>query len=249
MTVSEISIKKDRNEYARIWYSANKERICAKQRLKIKTREQKNNHNKASRKYYNNNKEKHHLLTKRYKDKLRSLKPPKQLKIKLIPVKKEKIKLTLNQIKEKERLRYYKRKSTIQKHNLENKIIINEKYRIHIAKRRKNDPLFKLRCNIRGLILISIKRYGFKKRSKTSDIIGCDWDTLKKHIEIQFETWMNWDNRGKYNGELKYGWDIDHIIPVSSAKTEEEMISLNHYTNLQPLDSYVNRHIKRNKVA
>jgi len=52
---------------------------------------------------------------------------------------------------------------------------------------------------------------------------------------------MSWDNQGKY-------WDIDHIIPVSSAKTEEEIIKLNHYTNLQPLESYYNRHIKRAKL-
>ena len=28
---------------------------------------------------------------------------------------------------------------------------------------------------------------------------------------------------------------IDHIIPLSSAKTEEEVYRLCHYTNLQPL--------------
>ena len=58
---------------------------------------------------------------------------------------------------------------------------------------------------------------------------------------------MTWDNYGKYNGELNYGWDIDHKIPISSAKSEEEIILLNHYTNLQPLCSKINRHIKTNK--
>jgi hypothetical protein len=56
---------------------------------------------------------------------------------------------------------------------------------------------------------------------------------------------MNWDNYGKYNGELDYGWDIDHIIPLSSATTEEELLKLNHFNNLQPLCSYTNRVIKR----
>ena len=59
---------------------------------------------------------------------------------------------------------------------------------------------------------------------------------------------MNWNNRGLYNGELNYGWDIDHIIPLSSAKTEEEMILLNHYSNLQPLCSKINRDIKRDNI-
>ena len=38
---------------------------------------------------------------------------------------------------------------------------------------------------------------------------------------------MSWENQGK--------WHIDHITPLSSAKTEEEVYRLCHYTNLQPL--------------
>ena len=57
---------------------------------------------------------------------------------------------------------------------------------------------------------------------------------------------MNWNNYGIYNGEFNYGWDLNHIIPISSAKSEEEIIKLNHYTNLQPLCSKTNRDIKRN---
>ena len=59
---------------------------------------------------------------------------------------------------------------------------------------------------------------------------------------------MSWNNHGKYNKELNYGWDIDHIIPVSSATSEEQLIKLNHYSNLQPLCSKINRDIKKNKL-
>jgi hypothetical protein len=52
---------------------------------------------------------------------------------------------------------------------------------------------------------------------------------------------MTWDNRGLYNGQKNYGWDVDHIIPKSTAKTKEEVIKLNHYTNLRPRCSYLNR--------
>ena len=38
---------------------------------------------------------------------------------------------------------------------------------------------------------------------------------------------MSWENMGK--------WHIDHIIPLSTAITEEDVIRLCHYTNLQPL--------------
>lgn len=59
---------------------------------------------------------------------------------------------------------------------------------------------------------------------------------------------MSWDNYGKYNGEFNFGWDFDHIIPVSSAKTIEEVYKLNHYTNFQPLCSKINRDIKRDNM-
>ena len=69
---------------------------------------------------------------------------------------------------------------------------------------------------------------------------------FKLYLESKFESWMSWENYGLYNGELNYGWDIDHIIPLSSTISEDEIIKLNHYTNLQPLDSYINRYVKRN---
>jgi hypothetical protein len=59
---------------------------------------------------------------------------------------------------------------------------------------------------------------------------------------------MNWENKGKIGTDLNIGWDLDHIIPLSSAKTEEEILKLNHYTNFQPLCSYTNRYIKRSKL-
>ncbi len=60
---------------------------------------------------------------------------------------------------------------------------------------------------------------------------------------------MNWDNYGFYNTTYNYGWDIDHIIPLSSAKSEEDVIKLCHYTNLQPLCSKINREIKRDNLT
>jgi hypothetical protein len=59
---------------------------------------------------------------------------------------------------------------------------------------------------------------------------------------------MNWDNKGNPKDGiigLNKTWDIDHIIPLSSATCEEDLIRLNHYTNLQPLCSYYNRFIKK----
>lgn len=112
------------------------------------------------------------------------------------------------------------------------------------------DPLFKLTKNIRALIRYSIKSKGYVKNSKTFEILGCNYEEFKTYIESKFEDWMTWDNYGVYEkGKYNVGWDIDHIIPSCSALTESDIIGLNHYTNLQPLCSKVNRDIKRDLIG
>ena len=108
------------------------------------------------------------------------------------------------------------------------------------------DPIFKLKKQLKGLIRDSLRSQGLKKSDRTINVLGCTFEEFKLHLESKFEPWMNWNNKGLYNGELNYGWDIDHITPTSSGSTYEEIITLNHYTNLQPLCGYYNRHIKRN---
>lgn len=76
---------------------------------------------------------------------------------------------------------------------------------------------------------------------RTLDLLGCKYDFLISHLESKFTTGMSWENYGYY------GWHIDHIIPLSSAKTVEELKSLYHYSNLQPLWSRDNLS-KGNKI-
>lgn len=138
-------------------------------------------------------------------------------------------------------------KKQAQAYRNSNKSKINE----HTKSRRKIDPLFKLSGDIRSLIGDSLRKNGFKKKSRTYEILGCSFEEFKLHLESKFEPWMNWNNRGNWNGtpkEKDVAWDIDHIIPPSSAATEKEITQLNHYTNLQPLCSYTNRWIKINKI-
>lgn len=118
-----------------------------------------------------------------------------------------------------------------------------------ILKNRKLiDPLYRLKVSLRSSICIFLKNKGYKKKSKTTDILGCSFEEFKLHIENQFKDWMNWDNRALYNGTLNYGWDIDHIEPLSTAINEADIIRLCHYTNLQPLCSYTNRVLKNGKT-
>lgn len=141
----------------------------------------------------------------------------------------------------------------------DNKVKLNQKQYERKKKRLLTDPLFKFKSNIRSLIFNSFYRKGFVKKSKSFEILGCSFEEFCTHIESLWShpnnldengnVWMNWNNRGLYNGTPNYGWDIDHIIPVSVGMTEEDVIKLNHYTNLQPMCSYYNRDVKINKVG
>jgi hypothetical protein len=143
----------------------------------------------------------------------------------------------------KEYLDSYKKEYYI---NNKEKIISNViKYKNN---RKIHDVTFKLSISIRRTINNSIYRNGYKKTSKTYEILGCTFEEFKAHLECKFEDWMNWENKGLYNGEFSFGWDIDHIIPVSKGKTEEEVYKLNHFSNLRPLCSKINRDIKRNNL-
>ena len=156
--------------------------------------------------------------------------------------------------KEKERKRKWKRDNP-EKIAAQDKIsrIKNPEKRADIERRsqklrRDTNEVFKLSTGIRTLIGKSFREKGFSKSSHTYEILGCTFEEFKTHIESQFEPWMTWENRGKWNGELNYGWDLDHKIPISSANTKEDVLRLNHYSNFQPLCSHVNRYIKINKI-
>jgi hypothetical protein len=133
------------------------------------------------------------------------------------------------------------------KYYADNVEVLRIKRRAYIKNKCLIDPVFKLRRKICNIVYRSYKKEGFNKR--TQEVVGCSYPEFKQHLESLFQPWMNWDNYGKFNNELDYGWDIDHIVPICEAKTEEDILRLNHYSNLQPLCSKVNRIIKRAKTT
>jgi len=144
---------------------------------------------------------------------------------------------------------YVKNKEYKEKYRKEYNSKNKDKNRERTKLKLKNDIIFKLSKRMRDLIIRSFKNKGYTKTSKTQEILGCSFEDFKLYLESNFESWMNWNNKGLYNGDFYYGWDIDHVIPLSSAKTEEEIILLNHYTNLQPLCSKINRDIKKDNLT
>lgn len=94
--------------------------------------------------------------------------------------------------------------------------------------RRKTDPFFKLKHNLRIRLNRMIDRLQLgEKTSKYG--LNFDKQSFITHMEALFQPGMTWDNHGLY------GWHIDHIIPLSSAKNIQELHKLNDLTNLQPL--------------
>ena len=108
-----------------------------------------------------------------------------------------------------------------------NKDKVAQSNKQYMRNRRMEDPLFKFKDGIRNLIGNAIRKKGFSKTSSTFDILDAPQEVVRSHLESQFTEGMSWDNRGD--------WHIDHFIPVSYAKNDEEVLILNHYRNLQPL--------------
>jgi|TARA_E500000305_G_scaffold71373_1_gene57363 hypothetical protein len=143
---------------------------------------------------------------------------------------KEKIKI--------DRLRYQrsdKGQQTSQNYYQSNKTKINTKNNIYINKRKKVDPIFKLKGNLRGRLNGFLKIKNLRKTNKTFKMVGCTPEFLKKHLEKQFHRHPDYFHPMNWHNYTLHGWHIDHIIPLDSAKTPEDVEKLMHYTNLQPM--------------
>lgn len=97
----------------------------------------------------------------------------------------------------------------------------------YFVKRRKTDLIYRTSCLLRGRTNKILKAKKFSRNLSSSEYLGCTFEQLKSYLEAQFKEGMTWENRGQ--------WHIDHIIPLASASTVEEVYALCHYTNLQPL--------------
>lgn len=110
--------------------------------------------------------------------------------------------------------------------------------RVGEYQRKKPKELDRVCRNLRRRLKNFMQKRGFKKSEKTCNVIGCTWEDLKRHLE-----------NNPYNYKVACeDLDTDHIIPISSAKTEEDAYKLTHYSNLQLLPKTYNQHIKRDKM-
>ena len=93
-------------------------------------------------------------------------------------------------------------------------------------------------------ILLKSSDYA-KKQGSMYELLGCDGEFLKKHMENQFVKGMRWEDRSV--------WHVDHIIPLNFFVKHFDFNNVHvqkiawHYSNLQPLFAKDNQS-KRDKI-
>lgn len=111
----------------------------------------------------------------------------------------------------------------------------NNKAKVNAYRRKRreeNPPTIEERIvnSLRSRVANALTRKEHRAGSAIADL-GCNYETLKKHLEAQFVEGMNWDNYGRE------GWHVDHVIPIASfdLTDPDQFKRAVHYTNLQPL--------------
>lgn len=155
-----------------------------------------------------------------------------------------------NEISEYGKKRYQNKKEHIdalnkewRNNNKERKLELDREYRannkerlaIAAKKRLDGNPTAKLTVLLRGRLYKALK--GKTKSASVLDLIGCDINDFKQHLESLFKPGMTWENYGKK------GWEVDHIKPCASfdlTHPEQQRACFN-YMNLRPLWGEENR--------
>jgi hypothetical protein len=139
-----------------------------------------------------------------------------------------------------------------QEYHQNNKEDIKIKRAERSKQKRKNDPAFRLKENVSRAIRGALKKQNSGKRgSSFLKHVNYTMQDIKKHIEKQFESWMNWSNQGTYNKKIwndndpnTWFWQIDHIIPQKdlpyTSMTDDNFKKCWDMNNLRPLSAKEN---------
>jgi len=122
---------------------------------------------------------------------------------------------------------YDKNRDSILEMQKERKEDIAQVRKVYKKRRMREDPVYAMAHRLGVLMRNALKHSGYLKSMKTLEALGCTSAQFKDHLERQFLKGMTWDNRDL--------WQLDHIMPISSAKTEQEVYDLSHMTNIRPM--------------
>ncbi len=200
-----------RNAYMKEWRAKNREKVAAQ-----------------NKKYREENKEKIKALHKAWRDTNREHLNEKQ---------REKYNENPKAFKERKDRYVQSHQEQVKESRARYKRENRQKCTDYQRNKRQSDPVYKFRTSFVHLMCLYRKKTRYTGTKGTWEMVGCDFDTFLTHVQSQFEDGMTLENYG--HGEGK--WNIDHIIPISVAKTNDDIERLNHYSNLRPmwsLDNY-----------
>lgn len=94
--------------------------------------------------------------------------------------------------------------------------------------KRKRPSISRIVHNLKNRYSDIVKKYEFTDVTPFDEVLGIDRNGFQGYIENRFRDGMTWNNYGDY-------WVIDHILPMNLIRGYDDLIRLNHYSNLQPL--------------
>ena len=121
----------------------------------------------------------------------------------------------------------------------ENPISRTKEYRKKIKQKLKSNPSYVMQARLSRLHRHALSQVNAIKTSPTFTELGYTVNEFVVHIEKQFAPAMSWSNMND--------WQIDHIIPASTAKTRSDVVALNQLSNLRPMWADENN-AKKNKI-
>lgn len=211
----------------------NRCKTCLKEKNKKSYYEHQQKRRDTIKKWHENHKEQDALKGKIYREQHR-----KELNEKKKTYRKEnatKIKMYANAHKEEQQAYRELHKEELKEYQKNYRKNNKEKIKEYYKTKYKTDIQYKLKNDYLHLVERVIRNQ--KTTPKEEEILGCDYQTFRSHIESKFDKEMNWDNYGVN------GWQIDHIIPISSFDLTdiEQVKKCFNYKNSQPLWAKVNK--------
>jgi len=112
---------------------------------------------------------------------------------------------------------------------------VKERLQKKFFNRYYSEPCFRLGSTLRVRVRRAVKAQAGQKAFKTIQLIGCNIESLRQHLESMFKRGMSWTNYGR-------SWHIDHIIPCAAFDLTDprQQRQCFHFTNLRPLSAKAN---------
>lgn len=150
---------------------------------------------------------------------------------------------------------YYARNREVELHRTRNK---PKDAVARYERNRRKKPGNRIRANIsRSISFYASKSAGSKRGLSHLKFVDWNYKELLAHLESLFESWMTWDNYGRYdinawddNDPSTWTWQVDHIKPHSefrySSMDCQEFRDCWALENLRPYSSKQNN-LDRNR--